>query len=424
MKIIKNGKILNENGDLIRKDILIENGIITQISENIQKENAEIFDAESKFISPGFIDVHVHLREPGGEHKETIATGSRAAAKGGYTTICPMPNTYPVPDRAERFDDLLIRIRESSVVKIRPYGSITEDSKGQKLSDFKSLKEKGAVGFTDDGVGIQEASVMYEAMQEAQRVELPIVAHCEDNSLILGGCIHSGKKAEELGLKGIPSVCESVHIARDILLAEATGAHYHICHVSTKESVRVIADGKKAGIRITAEVSPHHLVLTEEDIPSADTNYKMNPPLRAREDQEALIKGIESGIIDYIATDHAPHTEEEKGQGMYNSPFGIVGFETAFPVLYTKFVKTGRWTLKQLVDWMTIKPAEVFNLKNIGKIAVGYTADLTIIDLNLTQKVDKHTFVSKGRNTPFHGWECTGWSVATFVDGVLVFESK
>lgn len=424
MKIIKNGKILNENGDLIQKDILIENGIITQISENIQKENAEIFDAEGKFISPGFIDVHVHLREPGGEHKETIATGSRAAAKGGYTTICPMPNTNPVPDRAERFDDLLIRIRESSVVKIRPYGSITEDSKGQKLSDFKSLKEKGAVGFTDDGVGIQEASVMYEAMQEAQRVELPIVAHCEDNSLILGGCIHSGKKAEELGMKGIPSVCESVHIARDILLAEATGAHYHICHVSTKESVRVIADGKKAGIRITAEVSPHHLVLTEEDIPSADTNYKMNPPLRAREDQEALIKGIESGIIDCIATDHAPHTEEEKGQGMYNSPFGIVGFETAFPVLYTKFVKTGRWTLKQLVDWMTIKPAEVFNLKNIGKIAVGYTADLTIIDLNLTQKVDKHTFVSKGRNTPFHGWECTGWSVATFVDGVLVFESK
>ena len=219
MKIIKNGKILDSQGNLIAKDLLIENGIITEISDKIEKNNAEIIDVNGKFISPGFIDVHVHLREPGGEHKETIATGSRAAAKGGYTTICPMPNTNPVPDRAERFDDLLKRIQESSVVKVRPYGAITEDSKGQKLTDFKILKEKGAVGFTDDGVGIQEAKVMYEAMHEAQKVELPIVAHCEDNSLILGGCIHDGKKSQELGLKGIPSVCESVHIARDILLA-------------------------------------------------------------------------------------------------------------------------------------------------------------------------------------------------------------
>ena len=258
-------------------------------------------------------------------------------------------------------------------------------------------------------------------MHEAQKVELPIVAHCEDNSLILGGCIHDGKKSQELGLKGIPSVCESVHIARDILLAEATGAHYHVCHVSTKESVRVIADGKKAGINVTAEVSPHHLVLTEEDIHETDTNYKMNPPLRAKEDQEALIKGIEEGIIDCIATDHAPHTEEEKGRGMYESPFGIVGFETAFPVLHTKFVKTGRWSLKQLIDWMTIKPAEVFKLTKVGKIEVGYFADFTIIDLDKTEKVDKNTFVSKGRNTPFDGWECTGWPIATFVNGEKVY---
>lgn len=421
MKIIKNGKILDEQGNLISRDILIEKGIIKDIVENINVENAGIIDANGNFISAGFIDVHVHLREPGGEHKETIATGSKAAARGGYTTICPMPNTNPVPDRAERFDDLLQRIQQSSVIKIRPYGAITEDSKGQKINDFKVLKEKGAVGFTDDGVGIQEAGVMYQAMQEAQKVELPIVAHCEDNSLILGGCIHDGKKAEELGLKGIPSVCESVHIARDILLAEATGAHYHICHVSTKESVRVIADGKRAGINITAEVSPHHLVLTEDDIPSADTNYKMNPPLRAKEDQEALIKALEDGIIDCIATDHAPHTEEEKEQGMYDSPFGIVGFETAFPVLYTQFVKTGKWTLKQLIDWMTIRPAKVFKINKIGKIEVGYAADLTIIDLNKTEKIDKNTFVSKARNTPFHGWECTGWPVATFVNGEKVF---
>ena len=421
MKIIKNGKILDQQGNLVQKDIQIENGLITKISENIENPNAEIIDAEGKFISPGFIDVHVHLREPGGEHKETIATGSMAAAKGGYTTICPMPNTNPVPDRAERFDDLLKRIQKSAVIKIRPYGAITEDSKGAKLTDFQVLKEKGAIGFTDDGVGIQEAGVMYEAMQESTKVNLPIVAHCEDNSLILGGCIHDGKKAKELGLKGIPSVCESVHIARDILLAEAAGAHYHVCHVSTKESVRVIADGKKAGIRVTAEVSPHHLVLTEDDIPNADTNYKMNPPLRAKEDQLALIKGLEEGIIDCIATDHAPHTEDEKSRGMYDSPFGIVGFETAFPVLHTRFVKTGKWSLKQLIDWMTIKPAEVFNLDKVGKIEVGYHADLTFIDLEKTQKVNKNTFVSKGRNTPFDGWECTGWPVVTFVNGEKVY---
>ena len=245
------------------------------------------------------------------------------------------------------------------------------------------------------------------------------------DAVILGMHAHADNpelaKAKELGLKGIPSVCESVHIARDILLAEAAGAHYHVCHVSTKESVRVIADGKKAGIRVTAEVSPHHLVLTEDDIPNADTNYKMNPPLRAKEDQLALIKGLEEGIIDCIATDHAPHTEDEKSRGMYDSPFGIVGFETAFPVLHTRFVKTGKWSLKQLIDWMTIKPAEVFNLDKVGKIEVGYHADLTFIDLEKTQKVDKNTFVSKGRNTPFDGWECTGWPVATFVNGEKVY---
>ena len=419
--ILKNAKILSENGEIISADIKIEEGIISQIGSDISVEG-ELIDANGLFVSPGFIDVHVHLREPGGEHKETIKTGSMAAAKGGFTTICPMPNTKPVPDREERFDDLLQRIKESAVVKIRPYGAITEDSKGEKLNDFKLLKDKGAVGFTDDGVGIQQAGVMYNAMQEVAKIQMPIAAHCEDNSLILGGCIHDGKKAQELGLKGIPSVCESVHIARDILLAEATGAHYHVCHVSTKESVRVIADAKKAGINVTAEVSPHHLVLTEDDIPSSDTNYKMNPPLRAKADQFALIKGLEDGVIDCIATDHAPHTEEEKSKGMYDSPFGIVGFETAFPVLYTHFVKTGKWTLKQLVDWMTIKPAAIFKLSGIGKINEGYSADLTLINLDAAEKVDKNSFVSKGKNTPFDGWLCYGWPVMTLVNGKMVYK--
>ncbi len=419
--LIKNAQVLSEDGALIVADVKIENGIIVEIASSIT-EDGEVIDAKGLFLSAGFVDVHVHLREPGGEHKETIKTGSMAAAKGGFTTICPMPNTKPVPDRAERFDDLLQRIKESALVKVRPYGAITEDSKGEKLTDYHLLKEKGAVGFTDDGVGVQQAGVMYAAMQEIAKVQLPIAAHCEDNSLILGGCLHDGNKAKELGLKGIPSVCESVHIARDILLAEATGAHYHVCHVSTKESVRVIADAKKAGINVTAEVSPHHLVLTEEDIPSADTNYKMNPPLRAKDDQMALIKGLEAGVIDCIATDHAPHTEEEKSKGMYDSPFGIVGFETAFPVLFTHFVKTGKWTLKQLTEWMTIKPAQVFKLSGVGKIEVGYCADLTLIDLNTAEKVDKNTFVSKGKNTPFDGWLCYGWPLMTLVNGQIVYK--
>jgi dihydroorotase len=421
--ILKNTKLLNEQGELFTTDIKIVEGIIAEIAENIASEG-EIIDAKGLFVSAGFIDVHVHLREPGLEYKETIQSGSMAAAKGGFTTICPMPNTKPVPDRAERFDDLLNRIKASAVVNIKPYGAITEDSKGEKLNDYKLLKDKGAVAFSDDGVGVQEAGVMYKAMQKIVEVDLPIAAHCEDNSLILGGCIHDGDKAKELGLKGIPSVCESVQIARDILLAEATGAHYHVCHVSSKESVRVIADAKKAGIRVTAEVSPHHLVLTEDDIPNADTNYKMNPPLRAKADQLALIKALEDGVIDCIATDHAPHTDQEKAKGMYDSPFGIVGFETAFPVLFTKFVKTNKWTLKQLTDWMTIKPAEIFKLNSIGKIKIGFAADLTIINLNDEIKVDKNTFISKGKNTPFDGWACYGWPVMTLVNGKVVYKNQ
>lgn len=421
ISLIKNASLLSETGALFTTDIKIEDGIISAIGKDLEVQG-EYIDVNGMFVSAGFIDVHVHLREPGGEHKETIATGSLAAAKGGFTTICPMPNTKPVPDRVDRFDDLIDRIKASAVVKVRPYGAITEDSKGEILTDYPALKAKGAVGFTDDGVGVQQAGVMFAAMQEIAKIQLPIAAHCEDNSLILGGCIHDGKKAHDLGLKGIPSVCESVHIARDILLAEATGAHYHVCHVSTKESVRVIADAKKAGINVTAEVSPHHLVLTEEDIPSADTNYKMNPPLRSIEDQMALIKGLEDGVIDCIATDHAPHTTDEKAKGMYDSPFGIVGFETAFPVLYTKFVKTGKWSLKQLTDWMTIKPAEVFKLNGIGKVKVGYAADLTVINLDAPEKVDSNSFVSKGKNTPFNGWLCYGWPEMTMVDGKIVYK--
>ena len=284
-----------------------------------------------------------------------------------------------------------------------------------------SLKEHGAFAFTDDGVGVQEAGMMYEAMQDAAKIGMAIVAHCEDNTLIYGGALHEGKRNKELGLPGIPSIAESVHIARDILLAEAAGAHYHVCHVSTKESVRVIRDAKKAGVHVTAEVSPHHLLLSENDIPGDDADWKMNPPLRGQEDLDALREGLLDGTLDFIATDHAPHTADEKAVGMKTAPFGITGLETAFPLLYTNFVKKGIWTMQQLIDWMTIKPADVFGLP-YGKIEIGAAADLVLIDLNKEQKIDRTTFVSKGKNTPFDGWTCSGWPVTTIYGGKVVWE--
>ena len=422
-KLIQNVQVVNNQGDLEKTAVLIENGKIAKIGENIQQSSAEIIEGNGMLLSPGFIDVHVHLREPGGEHKETIATGTRAAAKGGYTTICAMPNTRPVPDTAENFSHVLKLVEDTALVRVLPYASITIRQAGNERTDIKALKELGAFALTDDGVGVQTAGTMLEAMEEAAKLQIPIVAHCEDNSLIYGGVMHKGKKNEELGLKGIPSVSESVHIARDILLAEAAGAHYHVCHVSTKESVRIIRDAKKAGVHVTAEVSPHHLLLCEEDIPSNDANWKMNPPLRGKEDLAALREGLLDGTLDFIATDHAPHTAEEKAFGFEKAPFGIVGLETAFPLLYTNFVKNGDWTIKQLLDYLTIKPAEVFGFQ-FGRLEEGAPADLVLIDLEKEQPIDAEKFVSKGKNTPFDGWQCTGWPQMTIYNGEIVWQEE
>ena len=344
-----------------------------------------------------------------------------AAAKGGFTTICAMPNTRPTPDTKEQLDWLTTRIEETASVRVLPYACITTRQLGQELTNFAELKKAGAFAFTDDGVGVQDASKMFEAMKQAAALDMAIVAHCEENTLINRGAVHEGTFSREHGLNGIPSVCESVHIARDILLAEAAGCHYHVCHISTKESVRVVRDAKRAGIKVTAEVSPHHLLLCEDHIPGLDPNFKMNPPLRGKEDQEALIEGLLDGTIDFIATDHAPHTAEEKAEGMEKAPFGIVGLETAFPLLYTNFVETEKFTLKQILDWLTVKPAEVFKLQS-GKLKEGATADLTIIDLDSLSTVDPETFLSKGKNTPFTGWECKGWPVMTIAEGKLVWQ--
>ncbi|MFV9421399.1 dihydroorotase [Staphylococcus sp. Ze7] len=423
MKLLTNAQIL-QDGELIKVSILIDGKHIKKIAPQIEVDaDTEEIDVKGQFVSPGLVDVHVHLREPGGEHKETIETGTKAAARGGFTTVCPMPNTRPVPDSEENLNRLNQLIVENAQVRVLPYAAITVRQAGKEHVDFSTLAQNGAFAFTDDGVGVQQANMMYEAMQEAAKVNKAVVAHCEDNSLIYGGAMHEGERSKALDIPGIPNICEAVQIARDVLLAEAAGAHYHVCHVSTKESVRAIRDAKKAGIHVTAEVTPHHLLLTEDDVPGDDAIYKMNPPLRSKEDRDALLEGLLDGTIDCIATDHAPHAAEEKAQPMTKAPFGIVGSETAFPLLYTHFVKNGEWTLQQLVDYLTIKPAQTFDLP-YGKLEEGGLADLTVINLDKETEINADDFASKGSNTPFIGYNVYGTPVLTMVEGEVKFKEE
>ncbi len=421
--ILGNGKLLNHAGELIPVEILVEDGRIVAMGESIPQGAHEWLDCKGGLISAGLIDVHVHLREPGFEHKETIETGAKAAARGGFTTICCMPNTRPSIDSVETVTYILDKAREAGMARVIPYGAITVRQLGKELTDFAGLKEAGIFALTDDGVGVQSTAMMKKAMKAAKELGISIVAHCEDDDLLIpGAALHDGEVAKRHGLPGIPSESESIHVGRDILLAEQTGVHYHVCHISAKESVRLVRDGKRAGVNVTCEVTPHHLLLCDEDIPeNLDTNWKMNPPLRSREDRAALIAGLKDGTIDMIATDHAPHTAEEKANGMARAPFGIVGSETAFPLLYTHFVQTGELTLKELVDLLTIKPAAAFGLP-YGRLEVGAVADLTVIDLETEKKIDPATFASKGTNTPFAGWDCKGWPVMTMVEGKIVHQ--
>lgn len=423
---ILNGWVNGEGSRSDHKHIFVEAGKIVRIVDAADNEEPdmtghEVIDAKGRLVAPGLIDMHVHLREPGFEHKETIATGTRSAARGGFTTIACMPNTRPVIDTPETVRYVLDKAETEGSVRVLPYGAITKSELGRELTDFAALKEAGAFAVTDDGVGVQSAQMMKDAMTLAASLGLPVIAHCEDNTLVEGAAVTDGAFARKHGLKGIPNESEAIHVGRDILLAEATGVHYHVCHVSTEQSVRLIRLGKQIGVKVTAEVCPHHLLLSDEDIPdNMDANWKMNPPLRTPRDVEAVIEALEDGTIDMIVTDHAPHSQEEKAKGMQLAPFGIVGFETAFPLLYTKFVQTGKWTLAFLLEKMAAKPAEVFGLP-WGTLAPGADADLTIIDIDNEKEVDVESFLSKGRNTPFGGWKLKGWPTLTMVGGRTVW---
>jgi len=421
--LLKNGQVLIGN-NLIKRDILIQKGRIAKIAAEINEDQARVMDVTGKIISPGFIDMHVHLREPGFEQKETIETGTRAAARGGFTTVACMPNTDPVLDSAEVIRNVIQTAKQKGYARVLPIGAITKDEQGEELNDYVALKKAGVVALSDDGVGVQNSRVMKQAMRAAKEQNLPIVAHCEEESMLeKGASVHDGKVAVRYQLTGIPSEAESIHVARDILLAEDVGVHYHVCHISTEQSVRLVREAKARGQKVTAEVTPHHLLLCEEDLPGPDPNYKMNPPLRTKRDQMALIEGLLDGTIDIIATDHAPHTTEEKQQPIAQAPFGIVGLETAFPLLYTHLVCTGKLSLAELIHRMTQKPAELFHLP-WGELAVGKDADLTILDLELEKTIDANTFYSKGKNTPFHGWKAKGWPVLTMMNGEIMWHDE
>lgn len=424
MLLLKNGKILDENGELQRRDILIAEKKIRKIEKNIDLNEVEILDLKGKLIVPGFVDVHVHLREPGFTHKETILDGTISAASGGYTTICAMPNTNPIPDSLEKLELVKKIISKDARVKVMPYVSITKNEEGEELVCVENFKGEGIIGFTDDGKGIQEAGLMYQAMKAAKNINKPIVAHCEDNSLLYGGYFHDGHYSKKNGHKGILSASESVQIARDIILAKETGVHYHICHISTKESVELVRFAKALGVNVTAEVTPHHLILSENDIDEKDLpNYKMNPPLRSLDDKNALINGLVDGTIDIIATDHAPHHEEEKQREISEAAFGIVGLETSFPLLYTKLVKENKMELKRLVECMSTIPAELFKIPH-GDLNIEDIADLTIIDLHKKKKIDINEFSSKGKNSPFHGEVVEAWPVMTILEGEIVYRRE
>lgn len=436
--LIKGGQVINPATGMDEvADVYVENGKISQIGKKIKEKADKEINAKNCYVMPGFIDMHVHLRDPGFEQKETIETGCRAAAHGGYTTIMAMPNTKPVVDHPDVVKYVHNKAEAIGCVNVMQVGAITMGQKGLELADIEGMAKAGIRAISEDGKSVMNSQLYREAMQKAVELDLVVLAHCEDSNLVNGGVMNQDEHSKELGLKGITNSVEDVIIARDIMLANDTGAKLHLCHCSTNDSVYMVKHAKMEGIHVTAEVCPHHFTLTSEDIQKidayvnqeqhiaieadADTNYKMNPPLRTKRDVEMLKQGLKDGTMDVIATDHAPHTFEEKNTSMKKAPFGIVGLETAASLTHTELVLGGYLTPMQMAEKMSYNPAKIIGIDK-GDISEGKTADIVIFDPNKTYTINKNEFASKGKNTPFHGREVTGKVMCTIVNGEVVYQ--
>lgn len=421
--LIKQAHLLVHDNELKLQDVLISEGKIAEIADEITTPAPRTIDAQGALLTPGLVDVHVHFREPGFAYKETVATGSQAAARGGFTTVLAMPNLDPVPATPAAFTQIKANNEANGQVHIYQYAAISEGLTSADVSDMEALAADGAIAFTNDGKGVQTAATMLTAMQAAAKVNRPLVAHVEDESLVNGGVMNLGERSKELGLPGIDPLAESSQLARDLVIAKATGVHYHVAHISTKESVDLVRFAKSQGVQVTAEVSPHHLLLDETDITGDNAYFKMNPPLRTPTDRQAVIAGLLDGTIDMVATDHAPHSLAEKQRSFIGAAFGITGIETSFQLMYTHFVKSGIATLEQLLQWMVVQPREAFNLPGQSELTVGAPADLALFDIAHAHTITADEFLSKGVNTPFIGETIYGQTVLTLVDGQVAYEA-
>jgi dihydroorotase len=418
--LIQNGTILDPSQNLEKKaDLLIRDGHVARIGNDLGKAD-RVIDATECFVTPGLIDLHVHFREPGDEEEETIATGAAAAVAGGFTTVCCMPNTKPPLDNEGQVEFVLREAQRVGLANVFPVGAITKGREGKELAEIGSMLQRGAIAISDDGVGVNDVSVMRKALQYSKMFDAVIMQHCEEHALS-GGSMHAGVVSTSLGLGGIPAEAEQLMIARDLLLNRTIGCRYHVQHISTAWSVELIRRAKKDGQRVTAEVSPHHLLLTDEACRGYDTNYKMNPPLRAAADVAACVEGVKDGTIDILATDHAPHRAEEKELEFPYAPFGIIGLECALALYVKALVEPGHISWMKLIEMMSTKHAEIVKLDR-GTLHEGAVADVTVIDGNLPWKIDMHQFKGRSRNCPFHGWDVKGRAVATIVAGMVKWQ--
>ncbi|MGD0665972.1 MAG: dihydroorotase [Bryobacteraceae bacterium] len=422
--LIRNGRVIDPAAKTDgAADVLIAEGRIVGVAQNLASPNAEVFDATGLVVAPGFIDMHVHLREPGFEHAETIESGSRAAAAGGFTSVCAMPNTKPVNDSATVTSYIVERARRLAAVNVFPIGAITKGSAGEELSTIGAMKAAGAVAISDDGLPVMNARVMRRAMEFARSYDLPIIQHCEDLSLSSGGDMNEGARSVRWGLRGIPAASEDVMVARDLVLAQLTGARYHVAHISTRNAVAMVDYARRQGLSATCEATPHHFTLADDDMAAYDSNYKMKPPLRSVRDRAALVEGIAAGAVAAIATDHAPHPGSEKMQEFERCPFGIIGLETALGLALDRLVHSGKITVARMVELFTTGPESILRLGR-GTLAPGAPADVTIFSTELSWTYDVNQSFSRSRNSPFHGRTFRGGPVATIVNGEFAWRRE